>query len=78
MGSSTQEPNHKVTFLNDVCKIQAHDMQPDSDFILIDGAKFVHTNSPTTETFLEYSKTFAMKIEKNLEKHLRVDVIFDK
>ena len=52
-------------------------MQPDTDFLLIDGAMFVHANPPTTETFLEYSKTFAMKIEKETEKHSRVDIIFD-
>ena len=33
-----------VTILKDVCKIQEHGMQPDTDILLIDGVLFVHAN----------------------------------
>ena len=66
-----------IIILKDVCKTQTHDIQPKTEFLLIDGAMFVHANPPATETFSEYSKSFAMKIEKRTEKHFRVDIIFD-
>ena len=50
--------------MKDVCKTQTHDIQPKTEFLLIDGAMFVHANPPATETFSEYSESFTMKIEK--------------
>ena len=66
-----------VTILKDACKIPPQDIQPNTDVLLIDGSMLVHANSPKTETFSEYAKTFAKKISDSTKKHMRVDVIFD-
>ena len=66
-----------VTVLKDETKIEPLEVQPDTDFLIIDGAMYVHTHQPTTDTFLDYTKSFVKHIESKIEKHLRVDIIFD-
>ena len=65
-----------VTILKEYCEIESLDAQPYTDFLMIDGSIFVHTNPPKTETISEYSKTFVKKISDTTEKHMRVDVVF--
>ena len=67
-----------VTILREYCEIEPLDAQPYTDFLMIDGSIFVHTNPPKIETISEYSKTFVKKISDTTEKHMRVDVVFDK
>ena len=66
-----------VTVLKDECQIPSEDIKPNTDFLIIDGAMFVHANPPKSETFSEYTDIFRSKISDNCEKHLRVDIVFD-
>ena len=66
-----------VTILKDETKIEPLEVQPDTDLLIIDGAMYVHTHQPTTDTFLDYTKSFVKHIESKIEKHLRVDIIFN-
>ena len=68
-----------VTVIKDECQIPSEDIKPDTDLLIIDGAMYVHTNPPKTDThtFSEYTANFQSKISANCEKHHRVDIVFD-